>query len=247
MQNKLSLTIIIPCHQVDDRFMRSLSLSKWVTHMLIIDQNTGYDWQKIRQQFPVKIINHPKLKSFAAMRNQAMQEVETMWCFFLDSDEFYQKNLPEEISRTIHDTVYDAFSIIRSDIFLGKPIFHGEAADVKIIRLVKKGAGTWKGDAHEVFVPNHSEKIGQLKHVLYHEPHPSIHSFIQKINRYTDILAQGKQENQLLLRSIAMPICKFFYTFIVKYGFLDGYRGLIYSLVMSIHSSAVRIKRYERK
>ena len=48
-----------------------------------------------------------------------------------------------------------------------------------------------------------------------------------------------------LLSLITFPVGKFINNFLLKRGFLDGWRGLSYALMMSLHSFCVRIFQYE--
>ncbi|MEO8581041.1 MAG: glycosyltransferase family 2 protein [Patescibacteria group bacterium] len=246
MTQAATLTVIIPCHQLDDRFLKAIESAQWAERVLVIDQNSKIHSSELKKKYHFDVIQHPHLTSFSNMKNQALKEVTTEWVFFLDSDEYITRTLAEEARKNIQMTNENAFEIRRVDIFLNKVIFHGETRSANFIRLVKKGKGEWRGKVHEyIQLTHHSSKIGKLKSPLYHEPHKSIFEFIQKINLYTSLLATQGKEQRVLLKSLVLPAGKFIYTFVIKQGFLDGYRGLIYSFIMAIHSSVVRIKRYE--
>lgn len=244
MSTKPNITIVIPCHLVNDRTLRAIRSAQWSKELIIIDQNAHADWSKLQKESDFTVIKHPKLTSFSDMKNEALSHVTTQWVFFLDSDEYITPELAAEITEIIANETTPALSIKRRDIFLNKPLFHGETRGAKFIRIVKTKDAHWTGKVHEELHIKNSAVSIQLRSALYHEPHPSLHEFVSKVNFYTSFLATRK-ENLLTLKSVLFPLGKFFYTFIVKRGFLDGYRGLAYSFVMAIHSSAVRIKRYE--
>lgn len=241
--NKPDITIIIPCHQLDERFEKALGSAQWAREVLVIDQNSQIEWEKLHKRFSFQVIEHLHLKSFSEMKNQAMHSVNTEWVFFLDSDEFISSELAEEITTIIEGNVYQAMRIKRVDFFLKRALFHGETRSAFFTRSVKTKMGEWQGKVHEELVTKEGE-IYSLISPLYHEPHLSIHAFVTKVNQYTSLLAL-QTENAVILKFLLLPLGKFFYTFVVKQGFLDGYRGLIYSFMMSIHSSVVRVKRYE--
>lgn len=245
MNTQNNLTIIILVHRLDDRLKKAIESSAWAQEVVLIQTQTHTNLADFVKQYHVTVVQFDHLTSFASVRNQAMEIVSTKWIFFLDSDEWISKELQQEIEHNIADTTSEAFLIPRTDFVLNKPLFHGEVKGVKIIRLLKKGSGSWHGNAHEVFQLHSPNRVPIFKNALFHTPHASIHEFIQKINTYTSLLAEEKSEKKMIARSIFFPICKFIYTFVAKQGFLDGYRGLVYSFMMSIHSAAVRIKRYE--
>ncbi len=190
-----------------------------------------------------------KSEDFSAMRNYALQLAKTDWVFFIDSDERLEDSLRKEILEVVKDDSKVAYYISRREFFLGKEIKYGEVlkARVKgIIRLVKKEGGKWEGKVHEVFVPN--GKAGKLKSSLLHFSHNSVADFIKKINYYSTLRAKelfSRNKKVSLFEIIFIPLLKFFYTYFVLLGFLDGYRGFVYSFLMSFHSFLVRAKLYQ--
>lgn len=239
-----SITIIIPCHRQDERLIRAIKSAQWADEVLLIDQNSQIDWEAIEKTLRYTVMKYPDLTSFSAMRNEALKKVTTQWAFFLDSDEFITTALQKKVEETLTDASIDGVQLRRVDMFLGKKLFHGETRSAKFTRIVKIDRAEWRGAAHEELVMHPGTKVIELKTPLYHEPHTSVFEFIQKINIYTTLLAQ-QDEPFVVIKSVFLPLGKFFYTFYIKLGFLDGYRGLVYSFIMSMHSSVVRIKRYE--
>ncbi len=185
---------------------------------------------------------------FAERRNKAMQQAKNEWLLYVDTDEIITKELEDEIHATISNPEYSSYFIKRQDEFWGKPIQYGEVLHARtkgIIRLVKKGSGTWRGRVHERFEPN--KKSGLLKNTLLHIPHESIARFLEKINYYSTLRADelfitGKRTNAFEI--IAYPVGKFMYSFVFLRGWKDGVRGFVYSFMMSFHSFLVRSKLY---
>lgn len=240
------LTIIIPCHRNDELTRKAIKSAAFAQEIIVIDQQSGIQWETISVPKKPTIITYPKLTSFSAMKNQAMHAVNTPWLFFLDSDEYVSLQLASEITHYLSDPRLDGMLLHRIDFFLRKPLFHGETRGARFLRIVKKRSARWEGAAHERLVIHKTGvKVVTLSHVLAHTPHQSIGSFIQKIDQYTSLLATEHDEQFLLIKLVFFPIAKFFYTFVIRLGFLDGYRGLVYSFLMALHSSMVRIKRYE--
>lgn len=186
------------------------------------------------------------ISDYAATRNQALEKAKGDWVLFVDSDELVSRQLAREIKRAIQDRMYSGFYLRRLDNFWGKTLHFGEVGNTKLLRLAKKGTGLWQRKVHEVW--HVSGKIGELKSPLLHFPHPTMAEFIGSINHYTDIDAvelsrEGKNFNYF--RIIANPVGKFLVNYFAKLGFLDGWFGLAYAFMMSLHSLIVRVKVYE--
>lgn len=243
---KAPLTIIIPCHRDDERMRQAIQSATFAQEIIVIDQQSGVDWKTVKTQTTLKVLSHPHFISFSQMKNEAMRRVTTPWVLFLDSDEYISKQLATEIEAHLNDADVVGMRLRRLDFFLNKPLFHGETRGATFLRIVKKGEAQWQGRAHEQLVLTSTEaNLITLNHFLGHHPHTSITEFIQKIDQYTSLLASEHDERFLLLKMVCFPVLKFLNTFIIRLGFLDGYRGFVYSFLMAMHSNMVRIKHYE--
>ena len=58
--------------------------------------------------------------------------------------------------------------------------------------------------------------------------------------RADELAKQGKKIS--IIELVLFPFGKFFYTYFILGGFLDGAAGFVYSFVMSFHSFLVRAK-----
>ena len=193
-------------------------------------------------------LNTPNITDFAAARNAELAKVKTPWVLFLDSDESVSPELENEISRTIHDprsTIYNAYYLPRQDIFLGTILKHGEPGNAKFIRLARADFGKWVRPVHEKWIG--AGKIGTLTNPLMHTSHPTISSFLDKINLYSTIDAEYRRSQGVkssLWKIAIYPIAKFKWNYIFKLGFLDGVPGLIMAMMMSFHSYLTWTKLY---
>lgn len=213
--------------------------------------------------FSDEIITVPVNGDFAEARNEGMQKAKNEWIFSIDSDEEVNDELKNEIQTLATDPglsdlgssrrdglTTDAYYIPRRDFFWGRELKYGEPQSARtggIIRLVKKGSGKWVGAVHERFETK--GETAKLSGFINHYPHQTIAEFLSSINEYSTIRAselfkQGIRTN--LFQIILYPFGKFWYTYLLKLGFLDGPAGFVYSFMMSFHSFLVRSKLYLR-
>ncbi|MCL4389892.1 MAG: glycosyltransferase family 2 protein [Patescibacteria group bacterium] len=186
------------------------------------------------------IITNNHITDFARERNLGLKKAKGDWVLFIDDDEEVTPVLRDEILHTVKDTHCNGFYLKRRDYLLGKWLRFGETANVRLLRLGKKGAGQWRRAVHEVWDIN--DPVGVLKNPLLHRPHPTVHEFIDTINCYTD-LESGKFS---YFRLFANPIGKFIQNYFLRLGFLDGFSGFVMAYMMSFYSLVVRIKQAER-
>ncbi|MFH2085599.1 MAG: glycosyltransferase family 2 protein [bacterium] len=199
------------------------------------------------QNLTIITLNQPNIKDFALSRNAELAKVKTPWVLFIDTDEKITPALKSEITGicNLESNVYSAYYIPREDTFLGTVLRHGEAGHTKLIRLARRDFGKWRRPVHEVL--EGSGKIGTLTSPILHYPHPSVTSFLGKINHYSTLEAAYRHEQGIksnLLKIWLYPLAKFKYNYLLRLGFLDGISGLIMAIMMSFHSYLTWSKLY---
>ena len=238
------ITAILLHKNANETLKKAVESVRWCEEILILDDRSTVVPHDIAQQYQAKLISRT-LNSFADQRNFALQQATQPWVLYLDADEMVSHALRVEILNAITQS-RDAFLIPRQDTFMGKVLHFGETSSVTFLRLAKKEAGQWSRVVHERW--DVQGRIGVLHAPLLHTPHASLSTFIDKINRYTDleVIERKKQhKNFSCFELLVYPKLKFFYNYVVRLGFFDGFPGFCMAYMMSIHSCVIRIKMYE--
>lgn len=244
---KTPCTVVIVTNRTDNLFEKSLSSTQWASHVLIVDTTTDTDWKPLRKQYIFNVLAYPdNITDFSAVRNYALKQVTTPWVLFLDSDEILPIQAEQEIANIISTDLYDGMYLSRTDYFLGKAVRYGEAGTTELLRLFKVDHGKFTRNVHEVV--QLKGRVGQSSISIDHFSHENIVGFINKIKSYAFLDAQTRTHSlfENTLQMICFPPAKFILNYLIKLGFLDGYRGLIYALCMSMHSLFVRVFYYEK-
>lgn len=247
------LTVIIITNKNDDKFIQSLKSAQIAEKVLVVDNNSDNNWRKLKTTYEFKLLSHEKkISNFSKIRNEALESVKTPWVFFLDSDESLgktkeeQKNNKLKIKKIIEDDLYAGVAIVRQDIFHSKALKYGEASDTKIIRLFKADKGKFTRNVHEVAKIDGS--IGSSEIIVSHFSHENIAEFFMSISKYAKLASKNERSTLLenIIKMVLFPVAKFVQNYILKLGFLDGYRGFIYAFIMSLHSFFVRVFYFEK-
>ena len=222
--------------------LRSVS---WCDEIIVIDDNSNDKTTEIAKKYNAKILSHSLNGDFSAQRNFGLEKAKNDWVLFVDADEVVSQALWYEIMASVNDPsgIYSGYFIKRKDIMWGKELNFGETGDIKLLRLAKKDAGEWEGRVHETW--KIKGKTLLLQNNLTHYPHQTIKEFLKEINYYSDIRAQelfNKKIKSSWLAIIFYPKAKFILNYFIKRGFLDGLSGLVFALMMSLHSFLVRGK-----
>ncbi len=247
------LSVVILTKNEEKNIIDCLESISWADEIIVIDDfsedRTLEVIKNLNLNNKITIIKRRLNNDFSSQRNFGFLKAKSEWVLFLDADERVTRELREEINSLLIDDKnkpsFFGFYIPRKDVLWSKLIKHGETGRVKLLRLIKKDSGKWKGKVHEKFYSD--QRVGELESSILHFPHQTVNEFLQEINFYTSIrarelFAQGVRTN--LFQIIFYPKAKFILNYFFNLGFLDGIEGLVLAIFMSFHSFLVRAKLF---
>ncbi len=173
---------------------------------------------------------------YGASKNRALEFARFEWIFSLDADERVSPELAKSIMVTIDKgPSYDAYAVSRLTYFLGKPMRHSGWYPDYVVRLFRKAKFNERLVHESIQVDG---AIGKLDGLIYHYSYPDLESYLEKMNVYSTLNAeelhyQGK--NGRIWDMLIHPPATFLKMYIIKAGFLDGYRGLLLAALSSYH------------
>ena len=240
------VSAVILTHNDEDLIRNVLETLKWCDERIIVDDNSTDRTLEVVKPYNVTIIQHALNDNISAQRNFGLAKAKGEWVLFVDSDELVSSKLREEILKCIQDDTYVGYYIKRKDVLFGRELRYGETANVKLLRLAKKNAGTWERAVHETW--RIIGPVASLTTPLLHYPHKSVSAFLSQINRYTTINAKVFFDAGIRVHAweiIFYPIAKFIQNYVFRLGFFDGVAGLVMAMMMSFHSFLTRGKMWE--
>lgn len=197
--------------------------------IIIVDSFSTDSTKEICLKFPkVKFIQQ-KFLGFGKQKNLAIEQCQSEWILFLDSDEIPNEELIDSIRRIVSEpkSAFNVYDVEFNNIFLGETLKYGGWGNIKRERLFKKGHGKYSEDiVHEAFVT--TETKGKLQGKINHYTYKDIYHHIEKSNKYTSMMAEkmyknGKKSN--IFKILFKPLFQFFKSYFLRLGFLDGLVG----------------------
>lgn len=241
------LSAIILTKNEEANIEDAIHTAAFCDEVLVVDNGSTDKTVDLAKKAGARVITNMD-PSFSERRNAAAHEAKGDWLLYIDADERISGPLQQEISTILNTTPADVFYVRREDIFWGKPVRYGEvskAYNKGIIRLMKKGTGTWRGAVHEEFFTQGNP--ARLNNTLTHYSHSGIKEFLESINEYSSLRAEELYNAGIkvsLLDLTIRPALKFMYTYFILKGYKDGAAGYVYSFMMSFHAFLVRSKVY---
>ncbi len=169
-------------------------------------------------------LGHKQQKAFAA------QQASFDYILSIDADEALDSELQNAIRQLKTNWSHDVYTVKRLNQYCGKWIkYSGWNKDINT-RVWKKGKANWGGtNPHDKLIPIPDATRGNLKGNLLHFTYNSLSQHLQQIDYFTEIAANQmfeKQKKVSVLTALCKSVFRFFRTFILQRGFLDGHRGL---------------------
>jgi len=130
-----------------------------------------------------------------------------------------------------------AYELNRRNEYLGAWIDHCGWSPQWRLRLARRGQVRFTGHGpHDAMVAD--GRVGRLTGRLCHRPYRDLADHVAKINRYTDTSARERHaagERAGLGQLVLRPPARFLRMYVLRAGFLDGWRGLLVSALGGVY------------
>ncbi|NWF89165.1 MAG: glycosyltransferase family 2 protein [Ignavibacteriaceae bacterium] len=262
---KIPVTVIVPTKNEESNLRNTLPLLKCFSEVFVVDSNSKDKTKELTIEYRFNYVEFTWNGRFPKKRNWALMNlpIKNNWVLFLDADEFVTDAFINELSK-IFKSNFNGYWINYDNYFLNKHIKHGDP--MRKLSLFRVGSGmyekieeaNWSNLDMEVHEHPIIEKpIGCMNSHIVHNDFRGLEHYIAKHNeyssweasRYLNMLKKSgltfrQKVKYSLLYNPLFPLLYFCYSYIVRMGFLDGYRGLIFNLYKSIYFFQVFTKIY---
>jgi glycosyltransferase involved in cell wall biosynthesis len=266
---KAPVSVIIPVRNEMNNIASCLGQLAWADEIFVVDSHSTDQTCPIAESLGARVVQFEWTGSYPKKKNWALQNLpfRNDWILIVDADEHITPELAADIAAAVAAPGGKiGFYINRRFMFLGKWIRHCGYYPSWNLRLIKRGCGLYErisetGDTRSGDNEVHEHilcdgPVGRLGHDMLHYAYPSIDTFIEKHNRYSnwEALVQFERrsgglprnlfgnelERRRFLKSVAWhlpfrPTLRFLYSFIFRLGFLDGYRGYIFCRLLGVY------------
>jgi glycosyltransferase involved in cell wall biosynthesis len=244
---RLSVTIV--AWNEEERLRACLESVTWADEVIVVDAESTDKTVALAREFTDRVWVRP-WPGFAAQKNFALEQATGDWVLSLDADERVTPELRARVARVLdEDGPADGYSVPRRNMFWGAWVRHGGLYPDYQLRLFRRRAGRFLADAvHEsVRVEGRVETLGEA---LLHHSYRSLEDFVQRSNRYSTLAAgewirQGKRAG--LADLIFRPLGRFLSMYIIRRGFLDGWRGFVLAVLYADYVFLRTAKAWEAR
>jgi glycosyltransferase involved in cell wall biosynthesis len=178
------------------------------------------------------------VREFIGYRTQkdfAVRAARHDWVLCLDADERVTPSLRAAIEAQRARGFADAgYRFARATEYFGAFLRHGNAYPDRVLRLFDRRRGGFRGEREIHEHASVDGNVAMLAGDLEHHAYRSLADQLDRLERYARLMAEhlhasGKRAH--LYKIVVNPFWRFLRGYVLRAGFLDGWRGLIYAYV----------------
>lgn len=239
------ITACIIAFNEQERIVDCLSSLRFCEEILVVDSHSTDATRDIAASRGARVIERD-WPGYAAQKEYAVRAAANDWVLCIDADERVSPTLEAEIC-ALRDGGFagaHGFEMPRCTRYLGAWIRHGTWYPDRQLRLFDRRRGGWVS-AHLHGLHERVELEGPRKLLesdLWHEPYRGVSDHLRTIDRYTTAIAEGLHaagRHARIDQLVLTPWAEFLRFYLLKRGFMDGWRGL---LLAYLHAHYVRMK-----
>lgn len=236
-RNRPKVSGIITSFNEEHNIAECIESLLWCDEIILVDSYSTDKTPEIAQKYDKVRFFQRTYYGAGAQKNWAMQHVRHDWIFLLDSDERCTPELRQEVEGILASgTEHSAFMMNRNVYILGRRIRYSGWQHDRVARLFRKGSAYYENRrVHSVLHTTGETPI--LDHAIEH------HMVDRSFDEYAFRLAKYGYWNAAqcwrdgdrtsALEVLLRPAWRFFRTYILQLGILDGSLGIVFCLLQS--------------
>lgn len=244
-REKLSACIIT--FNEADRIEDCIRSVRFCDEIVVVDSHSTDGTRELAAALGARVIERD-WPGYRTQKDYAVREARHNWVLCLDADE----RVSEELQREIEALRANAFggcaglSVPRITDYFGRFLKHGNAYPDRLVRVFDRRRGGWVGrEIHE-----NTKVAGRVVRVdghLLHFAYRSVTDHQQRLMRYAHLMAlalHSSGRRASLTTLFFNSSWRFFRGYVLRLGFLDGWRGLTFALLESHYVRQKYLKLY---
>lgn len=246
----LPLSLVVITHNEASNIARCLDSVPFVAEKLVIDSGSTDDTVAIARAHGAKVV-HQDWLGFGGQRNFASTQAAHDWILVLDADEFLSDALAEEFRRKLPAILASGLAAVwlrRTTWYMGAPMrWYRPLRGERKARLYHRERARWSdARVHETLLFDGESQL--LDAPFNHRNNPTLVHKQLKVLRYAELKALDWHEKRKPVAMWLAPLVfasSFFKDYVLRLGFMDGWRGFVLSQVAADYAIYKRMRYYE--
>ncbi len=236
MSSRTGLSACIITFNEADRIESCIRSVGFCDEVIVVDSHSSDDTRGRAAALGARVIERD-WPGYRSQKQFAVEAARHDWVLCLDADERVSDELRREIEslREHGFAGHAGWSVPRITDYFGKFLRHGNAYPDRLVRLFDRRRGGWVG--REIHENTRVEgRVGRLRGHLEHYSYRSLTDHQRRMQRYAELMGAALYDGGKrcgLGKVLLNPQWRFLRGYVLRLGFLDGWRGLVFALVES--------------
>ncbi|CAN5273499.1 hypothetical protein BH24PSE2_BH24PSE2_05630 [soil metagenome] len=206
----------------------SLASLRGFPEVVVFDNGSTDETVAIAHRFDNVKLERGEFNGFGVTKNHAVSLAAHDWVFVLDSDERPNAELLRSMDRADLKDLSAVYYVDRHNYFMGRHVRHAGWGRDWLARLYHRDRHRHT-DAlvHEKVLPGADSREARLEGALEHLAVRELGQFLVKVNRYSELNRLGAKRVHAPAVIFLRAAWAFFRTYLLRKGFLEGWRGLV--------------------
>ena len=243
---KAPLSVIVPCFNEEAVIAECLESLQFADDILVVDSFSTDKTTEIARRYTPRVLQH-EFWSHGAQNNWAVPQAKHSWVLVVDADERVTPELADEVRTLLRDPSRHGYEVRRRNFFLGREVRHGTWGSDYVLRLYHRDRGRYQ-ERHVHSRVELDGRPGRCRGALVHHTYRSLDDYARKIHRFSRGGAMNEHERGKrgsAWKIVAHGVGRFFKTYVLKLGFLDGTEGLIIAFMEADYAALKYAKLWE--
>lgn len=234
MTGRGRLSACIITYNEADRIEACLRSVSFCDEIIVVDSHSSDRTREIALALGARVIERD-WPGYRSQKQFAVDSAGSDWVLCLDADERVTSGLRAEIEALRQEGFPECagWSVPRITDYFGRFLHHGNAYPDRLIRLFDRRRGGWRGEEiHEN--TRVTGRVGRLRGHLEHFSYRSLTDHQLRMARYAELMARAlhaRGKRCGLGKVLVNPGWRFVRGYVLRLGFLDGWRGLVFALI----------------
>ncbi len=227
--NQISAVIIVK--DAAGTLAQTLDSLAYFAEVIVYDNGSTDGSQALCGEFENVKLHEGAFLGFGPSKNHAVSLAANDWVLSIDSDETVSAALRDSIDKADLSDPKLAYEVDRHNYFMGRRVRHSGWSNDWLLRLYNRSAQAFnEAMVHEIVILSDGSKTMRLDGPLRHKAVNDLGQFLVKINRYSEIRRNTAKRTLPVAVILFKTVWAFFRTYVIRLGFLDGWRGLVIAI-----------------
>jgi glycosyltransferase involved in cell wall biosynthesis len=223
-----SISAVIIAHNSEETLTECLTSLLRLPEVVVYENGSTDRTAEIAAGFANVRLEQGAFIGFGPTKNKAAGFASNDWILSLDSDETVSAELIDELDALTLGDSKILYELLRQNYFMGRHVKHSGWGNDWLPRLYNRQAHSYnEAMVHENVISLPDAPVQRLQNPIRHSAVERIGQFLVKIDRYTELRMEEGSKGYGPFMSLLKAKWAFVRSYILRLGFLDGWRGVV--------------------